>query len=826
MDKNGRLKHFLPLSFLIALTILFFHPVLFQGKTFYAFDSLLKSLPWSSYSEKEFRPQNPLITDPVNLSYPASNHFKTCLEERVLPFWKTYNFCGTAFSGGELTAHTSPVQFLLLAFLPVLAAHDTLLWLYLCATSLFMYRFLLKIGIRLLPAMIGAVSWMFNGYVMVWFEFEMILILSASLPASLLCVERWNKEQSLFNALCFIGTLAISISSGFAHLIIYQSLFILCYIGYRIFSMKSGNSLKITRNSLRSVLISASIGICISTTFFTTHLTLLNQPQRQIYSFKELYDRTGELPSRYLLTSIFPDFFGNPATSITFTPSTSPFQSYNNYNELCIYSGILPLFLTLLCLPALFKRKFILFFFLSAILSLTMAMGSVLYYPLMKTIPGLGMSTPTRILYIFTFSICVLGAIGADTLLDVHPKKKWVYICLTTIIPAISLITTWFMQTPEGIKWVIEGQRYADWKGIYEILHAHFALTRSGAILKPLFLVFVNFLVLILILMSTRQKLKSRFLFLGILVLSYDLISFGLIYNTAAPKKMAYPETESIRFLKADSSLYRVISYGSFMHNTLSPFGIEDVGGYSTFYPRRYGEYLHLTQYGPEHPVPEHFSRWMFFRRFGSPLLNLINTKYLLMPQTWTPKATNLHLVYDGDVKIYENGDVFPRVFFVPEYQFCGTPEETLEKASSFGNEDFKAIVLLEKHPPKGFMKNGSDTRPADSQSLVKILTYKPDRIVMEVSSSRNGFLVISNNFDPGWKAKIDDDSAELLQANYIMQALPITEGRHIVQVYYRPTLSIVSIIVSSTGWVLLVLMIGVYGLIKLIQQRKHNPAF
>ena len=334
-------------------------------------------------------------------------------------------------------------------------------------------------------------------------------------------------------------------------------------------------------------------------------------------------------------------------------------------------------------------------------------------------------------------------------------------------------------------------------------------------------MVFVIFFLLVLINFSTKQKLKSYYLFFAILVLSYDLISFGFIYNTASPKRMAFPETDAIRFLKKDSSLYRTISYGSFMHNFLSPFGIEDIGGYSAFYPRRYGEYLHVSQYGNKAPMPENFSRWMFFRSFGSPLLNLINTKYLLLPPTWTPKSPSLRLVYNKEIKIYKNHDAFPRIFFVPRYQFCKNSGETLEKLSSFKNAHFKEHVLLEAHPPKDFLRKFGDIPTDKLESTINIISYKPDGIEMAVSSNQNGFLVISNNFNAGWKARIDGNETQVLRANYIMQALPIEKGNHSVKVVFRPTLSIASIIISSIGWVVLILLIGTYGIKEFMQMRK-----
>jgi len=804
-----RFKRAYPVIFLFVLTLVFFSPVWLQGKTFYAFDTLLLFLPWSPLAPASFWPHNSLITDPVNLLYPASTYFKNCLELVILPLWNGANFCGTPFSGGTLTVLTSPVQLLLHLFFSVSTAHDILLWIYLLGAGLFMYLFLIQIGLRRLPALIGAVSWMFNGYAMVWFEFEMIATLATSLPAALFFFERWKRRRSSLNAACLIAALAISISSGFPHIIIFQTLFICFYILFRLVVSRRSDPLRITQSELKSLLIALCLGACITATFVTTHLNLLNQPQRQGYSFEALYQQTGKLPPKYLLTAIFPDFYGNPASGITLTPRSDTTQSYNNYSELCIYSGILPLFLLLVCLPYLRKRKFTLFFLLTSLISLTMAMGSLLFYPLMKFVPGIGLSTPTRILYIFGFSMCVLAAIGADILLSMGQKNRLACLLLWALIPLTALGFTLFVQTPEGIQWAADYQLWPNWDRVYGLLRTHFSWTESTAMRRPLLILLTTCLLLLLTLFSNRQRYKTVFLFLALLVQSYDLISFGLSYNTASPKYLAYPETNAVRFLKKDTSLYRVVTVGDFMHNAFSPFGIDDIGGYSPFYPKQYGEFLHVSQHGIGAPLPHSFSRWVRFKKLDLPMLSLINTKYLLMPPSGVAARPHFRLVYDKEIRIYENTQAFPRIFFVPEYTYCRSPSETLERLCSFEVSDFKDKVLLEA-PPSGYHPGKGDAVLEPSEADIDIISYKPDSIDLRISCSRKGFLVISNGFDPGWKAQVDGVDTEILRANYIMQALPIDQGNHHVEIAFRPAIVVVSMAISSLGWLILILWIGI----------------
>jgi len=794
------IKTRLSLFFIFILTIIFFYPVIFQGKTFYAFDTLLTYLPWSS-NHPDFRSHNPLITDPVNQIYPMTHYFHNWFSNGAFPLWNNANFCGLPVIPGGITQYINPLVFCIDTFLSPTAAHDFLLWFHLFGAGIFMFLYLNQNNIRTYPALTGTVSWIFSGYVMVWFEFEIIPMLAMSLPASLYFVDCWFRRKKLFHAVCFIWAISIGISSGFAHVVIYQILFIATYILYRYFQSRENIRL-IKKSDMLNLGLAFFTGLCISATFFTAHLSLLDSSQRYSFSFTELFAQTGKLPFKYLITLVIPDFFGNPVGAC-FTPGGGP---YNNYNELCIYLGCLSIFLILVCIPNLFKKKHASFFFISAIATLSMAMGSILYYPLMKFIPGLNFSTPTRILYIFAFSGSVLIAIGADILLDTRQEKKWIIFIMWVIAACITLSISFYVQTEAGIRWILNIRNVDQWDQVYSFFRAHFAFS-SSIIFKPLMMIFTSFLLLTLTLFSSKKRSKHFFLLCALLLLSYDLISFGLSYNTASPLRLAYPVTDAIRFLQKDKSQYRVITYGKFMHNTFRPFGIEDVGGYASFYPKRYGEFLNITQNGADSPIPKRFSRWTRFYKFGSPLLDLLNIKYLLFPPTFSVKTPRLDLIYDKEIKIFKNKDVFPRAFFVTDYHYCANRSDAYAAISSFTSSDFKRKVIIEKKPPLDFIEK--EVMPKAVESKVNIVSYSPGKIIINVLNNHKGFLVISDSYHKGWRAEIDGKEINVLRANYIMKAIPLSQGKHTITLTFFPGFLIIAIFITIIGWVGLIVLTG-----------------
>ena len=57
------------------------------------------------------------------------------------------------------------------------------------------------------------------------------------------------------------------------------------------------------------------------------------------------------------------------------------------------------------------------------------------------------------------------------------------------------------------------------------------------------------------------------------------------------------------------------------------------------------------------------------------------------------------------------------------------------------------------------------------------------------MSCENDGVLVLSEVWYPnGWKAKVDGIEVPLIRANYILRALPITAGRHTVELSFEPS--------------------------------------
>ena len=89
---------------------------------------------------------------------------------------------------------------------------------------------------------------------------------------------------------------------------------------------------------------------------------------------------------------------------------------------------------------------------------------------------------------------------------------------------------------------------------------------------------------------------------------------------------------------------------------------------------------------------------------------------------------------------------------------------------------------------------------PAGSLGSARILSRRPDRVVLEAEATQPAFLVLLDGYDPGWRATLDGQAVPVLRANLVFRALRLPPGRHQVEYVYRPRSITIGLIVSAAS--------------------------
>lgn len=148
-----------------------------------------------------------------------------------------------------------------------------------------------------------------------------------------------------------------------------------------------------------------------------------------------------------------------------------------------------------------------------------------------------------------------------------------------------------------------------------------------------------------------------------------------------------------------------------------------------------------------------------------------------------SPKWKKVEILESGI--IYENQDVLPRTWLVPETMIL-KPEEILAAVHTSqlpdgSTFDPKAMALVESSTAA--LKSNA-LQPTDYANVIDI-TETQVELAAQVTAP--AFLVLSDVFYPGWKATIDGQSTHIFQTNYIQRGVKLPPGKHIVRFEFYP---------------------------------------
>lgn len=155
-------------------------------------------------------------------------------------------------------------------------------------------------------------------------------------------------------------------------------------------------------------------------------------------------------------------------------------------------------------------------------------------------------------------------------------------------------------------------------------------------------------------------------------------------------------------------------------------------------------------------------------------------TLYDIASVAWVARARPDPPNFGFQLEVHQNSDALPRAYWIERSTSFAT-EEALSRVE-LGRFDFRAGVLLEEDvaasPPAG---------PPQGPVPARILLHAPERVELELDAPRDGFLVLTDTWYPGWLATLDGREVEILRANGVFRAVRVPRGTSRVVFEYRP---------------------------------------
>ncbi len=827
---------------LLILSILFFAPVTCGGKTMLPADNVFAWEPWASYAAEAgvSVAHNSLLSDLYLENYAWKDLIVQAIQARELPLWNPYILAGTPFWRRASISALYPLACFFICC-PFRRGFGWFAALHMFLAGLFTYLFVRTLHVSRAGATVAAGAVMACGFIFISQVFPMIVAAAVWLPLILCLIERtvqmaergarWLTQ--IPHLLLGAAAVGMVLLAGHPEMDYYVALTAAAYALWRLIGLARRTHSRVAVLLAGVALLAMALaGAGLGAAQWYPLFELVQ------HNFREggatLRDVLGwAYPPRRLIALLIPDFFGNPAHHQYFDlftgqwvpatvnalgePIDTIYWGVKNYVEGAGYLGVLPTLLAAVgALRARGRHQG--FFIALAVFGLLCAFGSPIYYLVYK-LPGLSqVHSPFRWIYPYSLSMAVLAGMGVDALVQPGGRvlsARWRRLLdwlggrfLPWAALAAGAGTLAALAASLAFK-----ERVADLAGR---AMAHLALAPQAFADGRMFysyefrnlLIFGVALALgaLLLVLRERWRRPAVWAALAVLVTAGELYVIGRSFYPAVDTDLVAYRTPAIDFLSADPELFRITSYVGtaaddkpLNANAAMFYGLQDVRGYDSIITRQYAEYMGLIQeqgelqYNRIAPI----GNWAP-EALDSPLLDLLNVKYVVADPEHAIERLGYTLVYDGELRIYRNDDYLPRAFLVPEARVIADSEARASALTSF---DPRAEVLLEEPVGEWPVLGEGPDAAADAlptgEAQVEIVSYGLNEVEVRVRTAGPAFLVLADSYFEGWLAYIRpadaadpsaaEESVHLYRADGNFRAVQVPAGETIVRFKYSP---------------------------------------
>jgi len=673
---------------------------------------------------------------PIAQFYPWRSLAVALLGKGILPLWNPHAGGGSPLLANHQTASFYPLFALYLLF-PTEKALTFEVAFHLGLAGAFMYFCALGLGLKREAAALAGLAYMGNGYLVSRLHFPTMVDTAAWLPLVFLLTWRLCSKPRPETAIALGIVIAVQFLAGHVQLWTYTLLLSVLLVIWKSMAERKG----VMPGAW--FLASLALGILLAAVqFIPTAEFALNSGRKG--GIPEDIAFTYSLWPWKILSFLMPDLFGNPARD--------GYWGYANYWEDCAYTGVLIFLLAVLAfLRSRANRAK--FFFLGLIaLSIALALGkNAPFFPfLYRHIPGVSFfRAPARFLILFSFSMAALAGFGADAIrgkpLSPATLRRMGAGAAGLLVAALILA---FLP---GIK------------PSFVRSAATFAFASIGAIIA--------------------LGLLHRRPYLSLLLLEAELLAYGWGFHPLIDPAIFHSPTQASKAFGAQGELFRIYTFGPddyhikydlfFRFDRFGPpaldywmrlreslipqtnmiaGAIDHAGVFDPLTIGRYEEFLALVDRLPQEQALK--------------LLGLLNVRYIVEPTS--PER--------AEFRLRENPYFLPRVRLA--YRAVSVPEgQELDALSSpaFDPE----VVLLSGAPASDFPQGANDS--------ILDLHYGPGIIKIKCALENGGYLVLSENYYPGWQVEVDGKPAPLLLTYYTLMAVQLGEGEHQVVFRFSP---------------------------------------
>ena len=185
------------------------------------------------------------------------------------------------------------------------------------------------------------------------------------------------------------------------------------------------------------------------------------------------------------------------------------------------------------------------------------------------------------------------------------------------------------------------------------------------------------------------------------------------------------------------------------------------------------------------------------------PVLNMLNTKYVILP------------LQGGQTAPLLNPYAFGNAWFVERISYVDN-----------ANAEIDAVGKIDLHheavADSKFKDALGEPTAHQSTAVVTLKKYEPNELTYTVESQKGGIVVFSEIYYPGWTATVDGAATPVGRVNYILRAINVKPGKHTVVLTFKPASVKNTETAAYVAYLLLVLAIAA-GVFFEMKRRKNE---
>ncbi len=718
--------------------------------------------------------------DFASFLWPAHHFAARSLQGGVLPFWNPYLFAGSPFAADIQNGLFYPPNLLVwLVVRPFTYRALELLAMSHFLVAVWGMTFCLRIlGVRHLAALGGGIVFSFSGFMVAHLGHLNLLATAAWAPWATGLLLRSLQNGSLITAAGAGAVFGVALLAGHPQMaFLTAGLLVVVALWGSWRGLSPGGPRAADRPAWAGLALPLAllfvVALGVASVQLAPFLELTGYSLRQTLTYAE--SAAFALDPQGLLLLMMPHFFGRQLGD--FWGLSSLPESYGYLGVAALPLGALGL------LGSQIARRGLWLLLVLGGLALALGERTVLHGWLYEILPAFGrLRVPGRFLFYVTFAGSVLTSFGIWTLTvrsaRVRPSIRLVLrgCCLLLLLLAFALPWLFFAVLTNQDKDPLIFRRTIE-------------ALESGVMS-------VGFLALGLAILWSRYRRPRRWLAPAMFALLVtDLFSANQGLNLTDQDPTGGFQHEAIAgYLKAQTGPFRIDPVTG-IADRLQPDwsliqGQEDVLG--LFNPLALRDYQRY---------------WENLGSRSNPAYDLLAARFLIGAKDVPLDRAKFEVAFTGhpSLNVYHNTAALPMALLVPDAAVL--PSDELWRRLREGPWDPRALLLAQDAPPLPASFPPTGVTATEALDLLDWQRSTPNDLRLRVRAPGAGYLLIVQNYYPGWRAWVDGQLTPLFRADGVFQAVALDAGIHDVKLRFQPTAWPVALAASVGTWLIVLVL-------------------